>query len=98
MKYQPVIFDLDGTLLDTLTDLWNAVNAACKKYGCAPRTRLQVRRALGNGLERLLRLSLPEDMEENRFQAAFQLHGFAGDYERAQGRRPRSPRTPSTPP
>lgn len=78
MKYQAVIFDLDGTLLDTLTDLWNAVNAACKKYGCAPRTRLQVRRALGNGLERLLRLSLPEDMEENRFQTAFQF--FRGYY------------------
>lgn len=78
MKYQAVIFDLDGTLLDTLTDLWNAVNATCKKYGCAPRTRLQVRRALGNGLERLLRLSLPEDMEENRFQAAFQF--FRGYY------------------
>ena len=78
MKYQAVIFDLDGTLLDTLTDLLNAVNAACKKYGCAPRTRLQVRRALGNGLERLLRLSLPEDMEENRFQAAFQF--FRGYY------------------
>lgn len=54
------------------------MNAACKKYGCAPRTRLQVRRALGNGLERLLRLSLPEDMEENRFQTAFQF--FRGYY------------------
>ncbi|WP_297861954.1 HAD family hydrolase [uncultured Acidaminococcus sp.] len=78
MKYQAVIFDLDGTLLDTLTDLWNAVNAVCKKYGYPPRTRLQVRRALGNGLERLLWLSLPGDVEENRFQAAFQF--FRGYY------------------
>ena len=57
MKYQAVVFDLDGTLLDTLTDLWNSVNEACREYGCAPRTRLQVRRALGNGLENLLRKS-----------------------------------------
>ena len=78
MKYQGVIFDLDGTLLDTLTDLWKAVDAACRKYGYAPRTRLQVRRALGNGLERLLQLSLPEDIGEEPFQAVFQF--FRGYY------------------
>ena len=71
-KYQAVVFDLDGTLLDTLTDLWNAVNAACKSKGFPPRTRLQVRRDLGNGLQRLLKLSLPKDVDENRFKCIFQ--------------------------
>lgn len=71
MNYQAVVFDLDGTLLDTLTDLWNSVNEACREYGCAPRTRLQVRRALGNGLENLLRKSLPQE-DENKFQRVFQ--------------------------
>lgn len=72
MKYKAVVFDLDGTLLDTLTDLWNSVNAACREAGCAPRTRLQVRRALGNGLENLLHKSLPETMDPARFQRVFQ--------------------------
>ena len=72
MKYKAVVFDLDGTLLDTLTDLWNSVNAACREAGCAPRTRLQVRRALGNGLENLLHKSLPETMDLARFQRVFQ--------------------------
>lgn len=71
-KYQAVVFDLDGTLLDTLTDLWNAVNVACKSKGFPPRTRLQVRRDLGNGLQRLLKLSLPKDVDENRFKCIFQ--------------------------
>lgn len=72
MKYKAVVFDLDGTLLDTLTDLWNSVNAACREAGCAPRTRLQVRWALGNGLENLLHKSLPETMDLARFQRVFQ--------------------------
>lgn len=71
-NYQAVVFDLDGTLLDTLTDLWNAVNVACKSKGFPPRTRLQVRRALGNGLQQLLKLSLPKDVDENRFKCLFQ--------------------------
>lgn len=71
-KYQAVVFDLDGTLLDTLTDLWNAVNVACRSGGYPTRTRLQVRRDLGNGLQRLLKLSLPKDVEENQFRSLFQ--------------------------
>lgn len=70
-NYQAVVFDLDGTLLDTLTDLWNAVNVACKSKGFPPRTRLQVRRDLGNGLQRLLKLSLPKDVDENQFKCLF---------------------------
>ena len=54
-----VLFDLDGTLLDTLDDLTASVNAALASFSLPPRTREEVRRFLGNGAERLIRLSLP---------------------------------------
>ena len=54
-----VLFDLDGTLLDTLEDLTDAVNATLAHFGCPPRSREQVRQFVGNGAERLLRLALP---------------------------------------
>ena len=44
-----ILFDLDGTLLDTLDDLTDAVNAALSYFGCPPRTREQVRQFVGNG-------------------------------------------------
>ena len=75
-----VIFDLDGTLLDTLDDLAATVNYVLGKYGYALRTKKQVRSALGNGLERLLRLSLPATIEETLFQkmlAEFKPYYFA---------------------
>ena len=54
-----VIFDLDGTLLDTLDDLTDATNAALRHFGCPERTKEEVRRFVGNGAERLIRLALP---------------------------------------
>lgn len=54
-----ILFDLDGTLLDTLQDLTDAVNYALAQYGCPPRTAQQVRQAIGNGALRLIQQSLP---------------------------------------
>lgn len=54
-----VIFDLDGTLLDTLTDLMNAVNHALTVYGFPARTREEVRSFVGNGLAKLVSRALP---------------------------------------
>ena len=54
-----VIFDLDGTLLDTLTDLMNAVNHALTVYGFPVRTREEVRTFVGNGLAKLVSRALP---------------------------------------
>ena len=54
-----ILFDLDGTLLSTLEDLADAVNYALRQYGCPERTVEQVRLAVGNGAEQLIRLSLP---------------------------------------
>lgn len=54
-----IIFDLDGTLLDTLDDLHNATNYALAQYGCPPRSREEVRQFVGNGVDRLIHLALP---------------------------------------
>ena len=62
-----VFFDLDGTLLDTLEDLWAAVNATMRQFGCPERTLGEVRQAVGNGVNRLLELVLPAGREDPRF-------------------------------
>ena len=54
-----ILFDLDGTLLDTLEDLKDSVNYALAQYGCPPRTLDEVRQFIGNGARRLIQLSLP---------------------------------------
>ena len=62
--YDTVIFDLDGTLLNTLDDLTDSVNSALKRHGFPGRTIDEVRRFVGNGVERLMALSVPEGTEE----------------------------------
>lgn len=54
-----ILFDLDGTLLDTLDDLTAGVNYAMEQYGLPLRTKEQVRRALGSGAKKLIARSLP---------------------------------------
>lgn len=63
-----IVWDLDGTLLDTLEDLTGSVNFALRTYGMPERTQQEVRAFLGNGAERLLRLSVPQDTDEDRFK------------------------------
>ena len=60
MKYNAVLFDLDGTLLDTLGDLHLGVNLELEKHGYPARTEEEIRAAVGNGARQLMRLSLPE--------------------------------------
>ena len=54
MHYHTVVFDLDGTLLDTLDDLADATNAALRACGYPPRSREEVRRFVGNGVHLLI--------------------------------------------
>ena len=58
-KYKAVIFDLDGTLLDTLDDLWDSVNHTMDVFSYPRRTREEVRRFVGNGVDRLIELCIP---------------------------------------
>ena len=59
MKKTGLLFDLDGTLLDTLEDLWDATNAALDHFGCPRRTLAEIRSFVGNGARNQIRLSLP---------------------------------------
>ena len=59
-----ILFDLDGTLLNTLDDLADAVNATLTHFGCPVRTTEEVRQFVGNGAERLIRLALPGNADD----------------------------------
>ena len=63
-RFDSVIFDLDGTLLNTLGDLNAAVNYAMDRFGFPRRTIDETRRFIGNGVKRLIDLSVPEGTGE----------------------------------
>lgn len=69
MGYQAILWDLDGTLLNTLDDLAGAVNAALRIHGLPPRTREEVRCFVGNGVRMLLRLAVPEGFPDCNIDA-----------------------------
>ena len=64
MPCQTAIFDLDGTLLDTLEDLYRAVNIALDTHSLPLRTRDEVRSFVGDGVEMLIRRALPAGSDE----------------------------------
>ena len=62
--YKLAIFDLDGTLLDTLGDLHASVNFALREFGFPERTIDEVRRFIGNGVVKLMERSTPDGIDE----------------------------------
>lgn len=72
-----VIFDLDGTLLNTLDDLADSVNFALRSFNLKERTRDEIRRFVGNGVTMLVKRSVPkgtsDELREKVF-AAFREH------------------------
>ena len=69
--YKTVVFDLDGTLLDTLEDLYLAVNHALEAYGLPGRSRDEVRLATGNRIVRLSQRSVPTDCPDELRERVF---------------------------
>ena len=67
-----VLFDLDGTLLNTLTDLSNSVNYALSSHHLPQRTELEVRSFLGNGIHNLIEKSVPENTPSELLEDVFQ--------------------------
>ncbi|MBP5799182.1 MAG: HAD hydrolase-like protein [Prevotella sp.] len=71
MRYDTFIFDLDGTLLDTLGDLAASVNYALRSHGMPEHSLDDVRRFVGNGVRRLMERAIPEGAENPLFDEAF---------------------------
>ena len=72
-KKDTVVFDLDGTLLDTLEDLKNSVNYAMTQCGYPEHTLDEVRRYVGNGILLLMQRAIPEGKNDPNFDKAFTL-------------------------
>lgn len=71
-NYNTVIFDLDGTLLNTLEDLTDSVNYALQSFGYPKRTLPEIRTFVGNGIGNLIKRALPYDVEEDEFRRVFE--------------------------
>lgn len=75
-----VIFDMDGTLLDTLEDLTDATNAGLAAKGYPARSLEEVRSFVGNGVEILMRKAVPQEASEKDVEIC--LAGFKDYYAR----------------
>ena len=69
--FSTYIFDLDGTLLDTLSDLAAAVNYALRSHEMPEHSLDDVRRFVGNGVRKLMERAVPDGTENPDFDAAF---------------------------
>ncbi len=79
MSINTIIFDLDGTLLDTLTDLTNSVNYAMKKYHLPTHSQDSVRQMVGNGVTVLMERAVPGGKSHPAFDNC--LRDFKEHYE-----------------
>ena len=71
MYYHTYIFDLDGTLLDTLQDLAGSVNYSLRQHGMPEHSLDDIRRFVGNGVRRLMERAVPDGTDNPQFEAAF---------------------------
>lgn len=71
-KYDTVIFDLDGTLLNTLEDLADAVNFVMRANAFPERTYEEVRKFVGNGIRKLMERAVPEGIDAEAFEKVFE--------------------------
>lgn len=87
MAKKLIIFDLDGTLINTLSDLNIAVNYALAKYNYPPRTLLETRRDIGNGVAKLIERSIPDGINNKNypecleiFRSYYRVHYFENSF------------------
>ena len=74
MRYKLAIFDLDGTILDTLQDLTDAVNYVLEKYGYEKASIKEVRKNLGYGGVNLISKVLGQQVEKEKFNEIYKIY------------------------
>ena len=73
MKYKAILFDLDGTILNTIPDLWHSANYALTVLGFPERTLAEVNSFVGNGVRMLMKRALPENVPEDIWNESVRL-------------------------
>ena len=73
MKYKAVIFDMDGTILNTLEDLKNATNYSLRQFGMPERSLEEVRIFVGNGIRKLVERAVPAGTSEEKIAQVFDV-------------------------
>ena len=71
MGYKAIIWDLDGTLLDTLQDLADAVNHSLETYGLPVKTKEEIRAIVGRGIRHLVENAVPMGTDPATIDAVF---------------------------
>lgn len=71
MKYSTIIFDLDGTLLDTITDLAGSANYALEYMGFPTYSVDEIKSFVGNGVRRLMELCVPNGENNPKFEECY---------------------------
>ncbi|MDO4846297.1 MAG: HAD-IA family hydrolase [Oscillospiraceae bacterium] len=74
MRYDAVLFDMDGTLLDTLEDICDAANYTLRALGYPERTLAEMRRFVGNGAEMQMRRALGAGADEETVRRALAVY------------------------
>ena len=69
--YKLVIFDMDGTILNTLEDLTDSMNVSLREYGLPERRIDEIRKFVGNGLHKLTERSVPEGTSDEMIEGVF---------------------------
>ena len=87
MGYKAVLFDMDGTLLDTLEDLRDSTNHVLRQMGYPERSLEEMRRFVGNGAEMQIRRAVPEGTsEENNRKGTCRGLSCSGLLQTVKGR------------
>lgn len=73
MKRDTIIFDLDGTLLNTLDDLADSTNYALKYFDYTQRTIDEVRNFVGNGVAKLIERAIPNGKDNPNFEKCLKI-------------------------
>ncbi len=82
MGYRGVIFDLDGTLLDTIGDLSGSMNAVLERFGFPGHDVETYKTYVGDGLEMLVRRSMPQTAREDEALRARCIQAMREEYDR----------------
>ena len=80
--YKGIIFDLDGTLLDTIEDLRDSVNDVMKIYGWKEHDTKACKQMVGNGFRKLIKRALPEDKQKNELFIDEAVNQFSKAYQK----------------